>query len=424
MNVHQRLILLKVLVTGSVNKIMRIVILAPSHRSFICKFLPNYKVTDLPEGYSGAPFIGSLINELLNREHEVIGITTSVAIGNNYTISMFTYGKFKWIVVPSRKHTMLFNGLQFGKMLDFYAVERKYLRKVIEMENPDFIHAHWSYEFAGALHKSKKPHLVTIHDNPYQVLKYMRNLYRFFRLLMSEWVLNDVVYASTVSPYMKKYAEKKCAFVKVIPNPTIISNTYKTVEKLVSLRISTMSSPKIMMIMNGWDSRKNGVAGLKAFFALKMKMPNATLHLFGHGTENGGAAYRDAQSLQLNNIFFNGPVDHASLLKHLESAHILIHPSLEESFGVVLIEAMAQAVPVIGGKDSGAVPWVLNNESLLVNVLNFKQIEDKLIELLNNHEFYKEVSLKCYKNTVERFSVNAVVNDYQNYYNEIIKKWQ
>ena len=44
-----------------------------------------------------------------------------------------------------------------------------------------------------------------------------------------------------------------------------------------------------------------------------------------------------------------------------EEADLFVSPSLEESFGMVFVEAMRFGVPCIGGEKSGAVPWVLGS---------------------------------------------------------------
>ena len=60
-------------------------------------------------------------------------------------------------------------------------------------------------------------------------------------------------------------------------------------------------------------------------------------------------------------VNFVGPVDPDELIDIYEQVDLMVHPSMEESFGMVLVEAMARKIPVIGGEKSGAVPWVLDN---------------------------------------------------------------
>jgi glycosyltransferase involved in cell wall biosynthesis len=54
-----------------------------------------------------------------------------------------------------------------------------------------------------------------------------------------------------------------------------------------------------------------------------------------------------------------GWLDRDDLKDLLDSASALVLPSLEETFGNVLLEGMARRVEVIGGRASGAVPAVL-----------------------------------------------------------------
>lgn len=402
---------------------MKIAILAPSHKSFIGNLLPDVDMDILPEGYNGAPFIGILITGLLALGHEVIAITTTIAIDNDYTVQEFTADGFKWIVVPARKHSIRNNSGKLGKILDFYALERRLMKKVVLDNHPDFIHAHWSYEFAGAALMTKFPCLITVHDNAFQVAKFFKNSYRLGRLFMSEWLLRKVRFASTVSPYMLSYVQARCKTVKVIPNPVTMFLSKIEVNSLIERRVATIDAPKIVMITNGWDERKNGKVGLLAFELIKQEFPEASLHLFGNGTEIRGLAFQDCKIIGTNGIFFHGSLPHNELLKEINNAHVLLHTSLEESFGVVLIEAMSQGIPAIGGEKSGAVPWVIDNSNLLVDVISPNAIKTKIMQLFVSQESYQEVALQCYNNTLSRFADGVVVKSYVTYYDEIIKNW-
>jgi glycosyltransferase involved in cell wall biosynthesis len=400
---------------------MNIVILAPSASSFVYKFLPNFQKDDLPIGYEGAPFIGTLVKEFLIQNHRVTLITTTQSLNNDYSIKKFEHEKFTWIVVPSRPHSFRFNGKKIGRMLDFYSYEQKSMINAIKVINPDIVHAFWSYEFAGAASNSEFPFLVTICDNAFKVLFYFRNLYRLFRLMMSEIFLRKVKYASTVSPYMFEYVKNRCKYVNIIPNPIKIDIDSLALDNLINFKVASLSNPKLVMVFNGWDRRKNGFNGLLAFQEVQKIIPNASLHLYGSGTEINGPAFLEAQKKAIPNVHFNGIVSNEQLISSIKNAHLLIHPSLEESFGVVLIEAMSFGLPVIGGINSGAVPWVIGNEQMLVDVKDTKLFSAKILQLLLDEELYINLAQYSFNNVVDRYSSKSVASSYLDLYHHILK---
>ena len=398
---------------------MKICILSPSHKSFIREFLPPFENENLPDGYDGAPFIGTLIKEFLEMGHSVVAITTSIMDENNFQVKEYQYGNFTWIVVPQRKHSFRFNKFKLGRMMDFFRLERKEMHKQVQRINPDFVHAHWGYEFAHVAYKSNKPYLVTLHDNPYKIAKFSKNTYRFFRLIYAEIILKKLKFKSTVSPYMQKYASRYGGKLKIIPNPVLLSNNTSEISKCVAQKQNSIYELKIFMISNGWDERKNGLNGLLAFEKLKTYFPKAELHLFGYGSEVGGPAEKDSKIHNIESVIFNGPIPHVDLMNQIKDFHVLIHPALEESFGVALIEAMSLGIPCIGGKDSGAVPWVINDSRLLSNVHSPEQIKETTLSCLQN---YEEFGNAVFENVRKRFSANNVAKEYLDYYTEIMEK--
>src|SRR5205085_11099029 len=83
-------------------------------------------------------------------------------------------------------------------------------------------------------------------------------------------------------------------------------------------------------------------------------------------------------------VQFIGAVPHARLLDEMAQSQVLLHPALEESFGVVLAEAMAMGLSVVAGAHSGAVPWVQGDAGSLVNVRQPAQIAAALLRLLSD----------------------------------------
>ncbi len=94
------------------------------------------------------------------------------------------------------------------------------------------------------------------------------------------------------------------------------------------------------------------------YIVLVSKDPQVNaLKKFYHGFNRRGKYYTELQGLippQLaNRIHFTGYVAHNDLVRHYQSADVLVNPSLSESFGMSLIEAMSCNMPVIASRVGG-----------------------------------------------------------------------
>ena len=121
-------------------------------------------------------------------------------------------------------------------------------------------------------------------------------------------------------------------------------------------------------------------------------------------------------------MVFHGFVPYDKFLMELKNMHLLLHPSLEESLGMCLVEAMALGIPVIGGDRSGAVPWVLDygKAGVLTNVRSAKAIGGALMEVLKNKTYYEKLS-HCGQERVRKiFSPTAVAEAYEKMYTRAI----
>ena len=95
-------------------------------------------------------------------------------------------------------------------------------------------------------------------------------------------------------------------------------------------------------------------------------------------------------------IHFKGWVDHSELPVFYNLAEVCLFPSIYETFGLPIIEAMSCKCPVITS-NTGAIPELSGNSAILVNPHNTKEIAEKLLNLLQNPslaDFYKEKGLE------------------------------
>ena len=130
------------------------------------------------------------------------------------------------------------------------------------------------------------------------------------------------------------------------------------------------------------------MAAIEAFAEVRVGLSHASLHMIGHGFGPGGPAESWAAERGLAaGITFVGPLPHDRVLDFLETTDILVHPSLEESFGMTIAEAQLAGVAVIGGAHSGAVPWTLdyNRAGRLVDVRSTSSLAEAMRELALDH---------------------------------------
>lgn len=403
---------------------MRIGIAGPVATENVMSFLGN-DTSSLPKGYGGAPFLGTLIRTLIGRGHDVSVYTTSadVSVLSPEPIRV-KRPKLTIYYCPVRPHAIRFHEALPGRILDGFALERRHLRHAIELDRPDVVHAHWTYEFGLAGIASQRPCVVTAHDSPLQVLRYMPNPYRLGRLLMAIRALRRARVITAVSPYL---AEQIARFAKVpiavIPNPMPSSPTLSA-----SLARSADNrkpvSPTVSMALNGWGAIKNPMMGLRAFSLLRSHMPGARLRLYGHDFGPGQAAERLARAEGLvDGVEFIGSVPHARLLAELSRSDVLLHPALEEACPLSLVEAMAWGVPVVAGDASGGVPWVLDQGKcgVLTDVRSAGAMCQALLHLLQNRDRYNTIREAGVRRAGELFNAETVAQQYEQEYFRAIK---
>jgi glycosyltransferase involved in cell wall biosynthesis len=241
---------------------------------------------------------------------------------------------------------------------------------------------------------------------------------------MAIYVFQKAKNITVVSPYVKNeigvFTDKE---IDVIPNPTPINPIKSYLDnKTIEFKLN---SSKIVMILNGWGPRKNAKPAIRAFSQVIKSIPDAELHIFGHDFQLDGMAQQWAKNNKLDkNIIYHGPTQHSEILTFLEGATLLLHPALEECCPLTLIEAMSYGVPVIGGKSSGGVPWVLDegNAGLLVDVSNPLSIAEKMISLLTDKQLYTEISNKSLQRVQNLFSQSSVVSAYEDIYKKVLSK--
>ncbi|AWM34171.1 glycosyltransferase family 4 protein [Hymenobacter nivis] len=363
-----------------------------------------------PKGREGAPLISNLIREYVARGHQVLAITLDDQLADDAAPFVHEGPGLTYVVVPARRRTFRPNGRRLGRTADFFWFERQGLLAVLRRYRPEVVHAHWTYEFALAGLAYDPQTLVTVHDNAQIIFRYVRTLNRLFHLLMARYVFRKGRWFTAVSPYMAATVQPwTTAKVAVVANPVVIPARPSATK-------APLERPVISLIVNGWDDRKNSTTALLAFKAVRQRHPAAVLWGMGTAFVPGEEAAAFCHEHGIEGVVFMGPTPHEQVLENIAASTLVLHASLEESFGMVLAEAMAYGVPVVAGRASGAVPWVVADGGLLVDVASATAIAEAVNGLLADQALYEQLSARAVAVIAERFPLAKVADEYLDLY--------
>lgn len=309
-------------------------------------------------------------------------------------------------------------------LLDFYRVECRLLKEAILEEKPDVLSAQWSYEHAWGALKTGIPTAVTCHDTPLDYALVAKNWYTAYLLWMAWRVIRRANRLVCVSPYTAEHIKKYFSRgqpVDMVPNG--LSDTIFERGKRRMAARHRAGNPFIFCSAGGWGPLKNLQTLVKAFNHVRRTAPAAQLALFGRELGPGQSAEKWARQNQLHEgVLFMGGVSRESFLDFLENkADLMVHPSLIETFGMAIVEAMACGVPVIGGEKSGAVPWTLDNGAcgFLCNVRDENALAKTMLQAMREPGGNRALVSQAWASAKRRFDLEHVATSNENILKEL-----
>ena len=112
---------------------------------------------------------------------------------------------------------------------------------------------------------------------------------------------------------------------------------------------------KLNILFVGRLEKRKGLDYLLGAYAhIKKEFPNSRLIVVGPGTRLRSNYMRKVSRMKLEDVVFTGRVSYADLPRYYQAADIFCAPATgEESFGIVLLEAMSAGKPIIASNISG-----------------------------------------------------------------------
>lgn len=187
-------------------------------------------------------------------------------------------------------------------------------------------------------------------------------------------------------------------------------------KKLLRKELGLPLSNKIIVYGAGFIDRKNHEFLLKAFTD-EMRFKNQVLLLLGDGPNY--ERLKNKYSTFSNVIMPGNKKDVSSFLA---ASDYYVSTSKSEGMPNGVLEAMASGLPCLLSdiEQHEEVLTASSNTGLLYRQNDYKDFQDKLLELLNLN--YEDISVNVYHSAVRNFSAKSMSCNYQKLYKNIIEK--
>lgn len=169
------------------------------------------------------------------------------------------------------------------------------------------------------------------------------------------------------------------------------------------------------------EKRKGVKYLLLALHELHKTMPDVRLKIGGDGVDRVFLE-EFVDEYEITNVEFLGYVDNKQKLKLMQDADIFCSPALYgESFGIVLLEALACGTPTVGGANPG-YEFVLNGRGA-IGLVNPKDTADfaRRLKLLISDDDLRQAWKDWAQDYIKQFDFPHIVDSYEKLYKQAIK---
>ena len=276
---------------------------------------------------------------------------------------------------------------------------KKALEELLEKEDIDIIHGHYLFPAGAAAVEVGKEHgiktYVTAHGSD------MFELYKTQPLMRStiRKVLRDANGVFAVSNALRH--EIIATGVQGISNKTKLSwnsvdiNKFSAKENDSFKKENKLEDKPIVLFVGNLIKRKNVDSLLEA---KKIARSDYYLVIVGDGPQFKKLT-KKVEDENIKGVVFTGSRNDVEDI--IPSCDVLVLPSFSESFGLVLIEALACGKPVIGS-DVGGITEIINDDvGLLVDPKKVSSIARAIDKIINDDDLRLILSLNARNRAID-----------------------
>lgn len=193
-------------------------------------------------------------------------------------------------------------------------------------------------------------------------------------------------------------------------------SVFKPIEKatLLKQQYGIRDDEKVIIHCSNFRKIKNLPDIVETFIEIRKQLP-AKLLLVGDGPEKHRVMVQVKESPYKDDILFLGKQENVEELFSISDLKLLL--SEKESFGLVLLEAMACGVPGIG-TNVGGIPEVIEHgvNGYVVELGDVQQGAAYAIELLSDENKHEEFKLNAIQTVQTKFHEEPIIDQYEELY--------
>ncbi len=306
-----------------------------------------------------------------------------------------------------------------------YCFKTSKLKALLKKEDFDIIHHHNLGFFLGLqlLNSSDSLNIITIHTS----LDGSR-FYRFNQKLFNLWIKNYVVKKFAGGILISKHVGELIDLnnllkgqnkpISIIPNGINLDRFKPTNKKIDKFQDSMIN----LLFVGRIEKRKGLPYLIKAFDMVKKRNKNSRLIIVGDGRDKE-KCQKIVRKNKTKDVVFVGQISNDDLPNYYATADIFCSPALYgESFGIVLLEAMASGKPVVAFANQGYKKVLIGDGGkFLVEPKNIVGLARKLEILINDKNLRKDMG-KWGIREAKKYSWNNIGKQVENFYIKVLEK--
>ncbi|HKU18000.1 MAG TPA: glycosyltransferase family 4 protein [Candidatus Saccharimonadales bacterium] len=289
------------------------------------------------------------------------------------------------------------------------------IHQMLEDEQFDVLHFHepWvpmlSFQI---LTRSQAANVATFHAKmPEDIMS------RSIARMITPYTKSSLKYLHALTAVSDAAAELVCRLtdepVAIIPNA--VTSKFSPPRSFADKR-----KHKTILFVGRLDARKGVKYLLRAFKLLQEHRPDVSLVIGGDGAERSKLEML-AADLELKNVQFLGYISDAEKIKLLQTSDLFCAPSLYgESFGIVLLEAMACGLVTVAGDNPG-YESVLNGLGA-ISLVHPKHLAEfaRRLELLLYEGDLRKLWREWAASEIPKYTYGRIVDQYLEVYEDAI----